>query len=469
MAVHTYRQTRRGGAVKQPRKFNWHIIAISVGAMAGLFIVVNIAMLAIYNKKVLPRHRLATVQIGGIPFDQLDGRVSVENILPATITLSTPAKQRKLAPKDAGITIDWPATRNTLEKTRTWLPIFSLVRTQTVSVTLSVDNAQFSEAAKTLETDLASAALPERIVFKDSSFVIAAPEPGYNVNVVQLRSDLLAAVEQGKISLDVPTAVTHSNEPIGKLTGELARLQKRLDSQITLVAGGQKKQLTRAEIGRFYEQSGQTMQWSEAQTNVIIGQVANSLGIAPVNQSEAVRAATYALDKSQPVTFMLAPQGTKVYRYCTAVKGVDSAALPEYRQKLAAVYGDPRGWNQAGIAFVYAESGCSYTAWLSAPQYMTSFGSICDNYYSCRVGANVVVNYDRWMGATDPWNQAGGSLEDYRVMVINHESGHWLGFDHRMCPGAGQPAPVMQQQSISLQGCTFNPWPTALEIATLRG
>jgi hypothetical protein len=142
--------------------------------------------------------------------------------------------------------------------------------------------------------------------------------------------------------------------------------------------------------------------------------------------------------------------------------------LLELQQKLAAVYGDPRGWNKGGaITFVYAASNCDFTVWLSAAANMTSFGSICDNYYSCTVKPNVIINYDRWMGATDPWNAAGGNLEDYRVMVINHESGHWLGYGHRSCPGAGQLAPVMQQQSIDLQGCKFNPWPTAAELAVL--
>ena len=66
--------------------------------------------------------------------------------------------------------------------------------------------------------------------------------------------------------------------------------------------------------------------------------------------------------------------------------------------------------------------------------------------------------------ATPSWNAAGGSLRDYRHMVVNHETGHWLGHGHASCTGAGQPAQVMQQQSMSLQGCSFNAWPTTSEL-----
>ncbi|MET1033315.1 MAG: DUF3152 domain-containing protein, partial [Candidatus Saccharimonadales bacterium] len=94
--------------------------------------------------------------------------------------------------------------------------------------------------------------------------------------------------------------------------------------------------------------------------------------------------------------------------------------------------------------------------------------AICDSLWSCRVGPNVVINFDRWQGASSSWNANGGTLDDYRHMVINHETGHWLGFGHASCGGAGQLAPVMQQQSIDLQGCKFNPWPSTSEITTLR-
>jgi len=69
--------------------------------------------------------------------------------------------------------------------------------------------------------------------------------------------------------------------------------------------------------------------------------------------------------------------------------------------------------------------------------------------------------------ATTTWTANNRSLRDYRHLVVNHETGHWLGFGHAYCGGPGQLAPVMQQQSISLQGCKPNPWPLASERQAL--
>ena len=150
--------------------------------------------------------------------------------------------------------------------------------------------------------------------------------------------------------------------------------------------------------------------------------------------------------------------------YSVTTRGVITANLAEFKAQANASLNDSRGWSRLGVNFQEVASGGDFTLVLSEASQMTSFSSGCGVDYSCRAGRYVIINQDRWLGATPSWNNAGGSLRDYRHMVVNHETGHWLGHDHASCSGAGQPAQVMQQQSIDLQGCAFNPWPTVSEL-----
>jgi hypothetical protein len=145
----------------------------------------------------------------------------------------------------------------------------------------------------------------------------------------------------------------------------------------------------------------------------------------------------------------------------------DLAALAD---EAAAVYADARGWSLSGsIRFERVDTGGAFTLWLAADALMSTFGGACDVEWSCRNGRNVVINENRWLTASDSWNEAGAPLATYRQMVLNHETGHWFGFGHGTCPGAGQPAPVMQQQSMTLAVCAPNPWPLPAERARLAG
>ncbi|MEV0001052.1 DUF3152 domain-containing protein [Micromonospora sp. NPDC050980] len=80
-------------------------------------------------------------------------------------------------------------------------------------------------------------------------------------------------------------------------------------------------------------------------------------------------------------------------------------------------------------------------------------------YTSCRVPGKVVINLDRWRTSVPHLVAARMPLDAYRLYVVNHEVGHQLGHHHEGCPGAGRPAPVMQQQTLFLDGCRPNPWP----------
>jgi len=79
-----------------------------------------------------------------------------------------------------------------------------------------------------------------------------------------------------------------------------------------------------------------------------------------------------------------------------------------------------------------------------------------NSIYSCRNENNIVLNFFRWQeGAVDFKND----METYRIYLINHETGHILGWSHVGCPKEGAIAPVMMQQSKGTDGCVPYGWP----------
>jgi len=162
---------------------------------------------------------------------------------------------------------------------------------------------------------------------------------------------------------------------------------------------------------------------------------------------------------------IVANYSKRTISYNVTTKGAITANFEEFKTLANQTLNDSRGWARMGITFQQVASGGSFTLVLSEASQVPSFApSVCSSVWSCQVGNYVIINQDRWTSASDAWNAGGGSLRDYRHMVINHETGHWLRHPHEDCGGAGQLAPVMQQQSINLQGCKFNPWPLSSEL-----
>ncbi len=155
----------------------------------------------------------------------------------------------------------------------------------------------------------------------------------------------------------------------------------------------------------------------------------------------------------------------RVVKYQIITRGMITADINDFAAKVQQTYDNSCGWKRLGVTFQKVVSGGSYIVALSQASQVPTFGGLCDSNYSCRSGNYVVINQDRWLGATSAWNNAGGDLRNYQHMVVNHETGHWLGHPHTNCvANSGNAAPVMQQQSISLRGCKFNPWPLNSEI-----
>ncbi|MGQ5259541.1 DUF3152 domain-containing protein [Micromonospora sp. ZYX-F-536] len=124
---------------------------------------------------------------------------------------------------------------------------------------------------------------------------------------------------------------------------------------------------------------------------------------------------------------------------------------------------DPRSWIASGELRVQrvADAGAAdFTIYLATPvtsERMCAEGGLTtERYTSCRLPGQVIINLARWMEAVPDY---GAPLETYRTYVINHEVGHEFGEEHEACPGPGEPAPVMQQQTYGLEGCVANAWP----------
>ena len=158
----------------------------------------------------------------------------------------------------------------------------------------------------------------------------------------------------------------------------------------------------------------------------------------------------------------------KVVTWDVSSRGDVNGNLDEFKTVVENIYNDPRGWIRAGVKFEYVESGGQLHVVLASPADVEAFSPTgCSTEWSCTVRPYVIINDDRWMGATVSYQEAGESLLNYRRMVVNHETGHWLGHDHiTSCTDYENWAPIMMQQSIDLRGCKANPWPTESELWT---
>lgn len=128
------------------------------------------------------------------------------------------------------------------------------------------------------------------------------------------------------------------------------------------------------------------------------------------------------------------------------------------------ILNDPRGWgdiDDVSFARTAVDAEADIVLTLASP---ATTEVLCGElptrgYTSCGRGRPVNINGARWVEGATAFLEAGGTLEDYRVYVINHEIGHSLGHPHESCPRPGALAPTMMQQTLHVGECIANGWP----------
>ncbi len=156
-------------------------------------------------------------------------------------------------------------------------------------------------------------------------------------------------------------------------------------------------------------------------------------------------------------------------RFRVAVERVSGEDVGDFAAQVQATLGNTRSWIAGGVRLqrVSGADAAEFTVYLATrdtAQKMCMAGGVNLQvrgvpYTSCRTAGRVVINLDRWLTSAPTFHRHGVSLAVYRHYVINHEVGHQLGHRHEGCPRRGGQAPVMVQQTLTLRGCTPDPWP----------
>lgn len=450
-----------------PAQRRWAII---VGAsLAALYLVLTLATYFVFKQRFFPRSSYSSQQVSNSIFSGS----KLNSGMPGSIELKVDGTKLQTSPAELGIELDPGQTLQLLHRERHLRPLlaFKLLGSHTYPVGLRIDDERLSNYANQHLKSFERPAKDAHLEVKDTVVSVATEEQGTEVSMNGLKQLLTSRLALNYTSFDVPFNAKAPAQKADSLKASAESLNKALTQSVKISYGGGVYVPTLKEKASWLSPSGNELSFDKAKIVSFLGSLQSRLGKSWDNSPVISAQISDKLSAGTGVSVVMhdKPKALRAYNYCVALRNVDEQYKAGFANKLRSVYDDERGWGLSGkISFVEASSGCDYTVWLSAASSVPSFNpNVCDAYYSCTVGPNVIINFDRWQGATDPWNNAGGSLDDYRSMVINHETGHWLGFGHQNCSGAGQLAPVMQQQSVSLQGCKFNPWPLPSELTNL--
>ncbi len=153
-----------------------------------------------------------------------------------------------------------------------------------------------------------------------------------------------------------------------------------------------------------------------------------------------------------------APGAGKVVQVRVVAERGAGLAPALFADAVMATLNDPRSWGHGGTrTFARTDGDADVEVVLTSPATAEKLCRplVTRGTLSCSVGDRAILTNHRWRLGTEEFPDLGV----YRQYVVNHEVGHVLGHGHAPCPGAGQPAPVMQQQTKQVAPCTPNAWP----------
>lgn len=153
----------------------------------------------------------------------------------------------------------------------------------------------------------------------------------------------------------------------------------------------------------------------------------------------------------------------RVVRYTARVDPDVRFPQAKFIELIQIYLSDPDGWEGHGYTFELVDTKPDVTIRLVSPASIVKVCGLPDDLSCATLGGhNMYLNAKRWSHGS---SKSGQTLDGYRQYVVSHEMGHILGHDHVKCPGRGEPAPIMVQQTLGLHGCAANTRITKTDLA----
>jgi hypothetical protein len=145
------------------------------------------------------------------------------------------------------------------------------------------------------------------------------------------------------------------------------------------------------------------------------------------------------------------------YTYCTRADGSAGGLSQAASQALRS----SGAWAIGGrLRFTGAQSACAFTLRMVPESQMVSLNPECTHHTTCLDGARLLISHEAWEAPPAGWS---GGPAAYRAELINHEVGHWLGFDHASCTQKSA-APILAAPTLTLSGCSPNWYEIPVEM-----
>ncbi|HEY2004383.1 MAG TPA: DUF3152 domain-containing protein [Candidatus Saccharimonadia bacterium] len=440
--------------------------AWAAGALVfGLFLAANGIIYAEYANRVYPGVRVGQTDLSGVALSDLHGRL-VALVGPSKLAVHVGSGFYNLTfPADAG-------RLNAVEMQvreaghSTPMPLAGMLETL-ASKPLTMQPAMSDEVARQAAEQVAGrfdfAPTPAVAMVVAGKVLLISDKAGQSLDLGQTAAAIKSAYgKDNGINLQ-PKQL----EPLVResaYAAEVERAQTVLTQTVKVYVESAVYQPSAAEVGDWLVINGPGKGVTVDPASVA-AYVAGLPG--KFDRTGTVNALVAALNNGQSVDYT-----ASTVRVTAAPKPVSTAAawpLATYRYclgdgvaasfvtKIGAVLSDPTGWALKGrVKLVGSESSCNFNFNIVPAIDMANLDPGCKGQTTCLVGDQITVRSESWTKVPVKWV---GTLDSYRKELVNHEVGHWLGFQHAACTGGtivSGDVPILAAPDVAVNGCSPN-------------